>query len=532
MTLERVLTEGPIIHNYKYTYHLVKGVSNAETPILVYCIKCKRDWQTTPRQHISLKRGCIVCKNNKYTLETLMETLLRLDPHNQFDYSEITSAHVKNTKSLIPITCMWCKNPFRWITSIASHLKHRCPQCSKHVWTQDRLTSTIIQLFGPDKFDLSFITDDPERPKHKTFILKCNDCHFKWTAHINTHINNREGCPNCNNCARWTYERFLFCVERHPKKSLIDYSLVTPDHVQGKDSRIPLRCIQHKHSWSPNIYKHFKLGFGCPQCAENSKWTRDQVIEKSRCIFGNKFTYDRVIDVQNLNSLIVLFCKECEHYFQRSVQSHLDGNGCSYCADYVFWNLDLFLHHAKKVHGDMYSYDLVTEQHISGHRSLVPIKCLKFGHLFSQSISSHIRNKCGCPHCKSSKGERQCAAILESKNLSFIAQFRLQSLPNRRFDFQFVTNGHSFLIEIDGVQHFAYTPYFHKTQQEFVRRQAIDIAKTQASIAASVCLIRIDKASFKDMELHIDAALAKPSPVYFSNPAMYQFIIHKIIPPF
>lgn len=59
--------------------------------------------------------------------------------------------------------------------------------------------------------------------------------------------------------------------------------------------------------------------------------------------------------------------------------------------------LEQFIEEAKAVHSNDYDYSLV-DSYVN-NKTKVFIKCKKCGLVFSQTPSSHINNKSGCPHC-------------------------------------------------------------------------------------------------------------------------------------
>lgn len=107
--------------------------------------------------------------------------------------------------------------------------------------------------------------------------------------------------------------------------------------------------------------------------------------------------------------------------------------------------------------------------------SKIPLICNKCGHIWYQSINGHINNRSGCPMCSSSKGELACMDYLISLKLAFKPQAQIISLPTRYYDFMFIHNNISYLLEFDGKQHFE---FFHDDIGNFIQTQTIDILKT------------------------------------------------------
>lgn len=61
-----------------------------------------------------------------------------------------------------------------------------------------------------------------------------------------------------------------------------------------------------------------------------------------------------------------------------------------------------------------------------------------------------------------------------------------------RYDFGIYRNGRLVtLIENDGIQHFQYTPFFHKNKFGFQRQKEMDIKKNKYCLLRCIPLIRI-----------------------------------------
>jgi protein tyrosine/serine phosphatase len=73
----------------------------------------------------------------------------------------------------------------------------------------------------------------------------CNMCMYgadgEWNTSINHHINSRSGCPSCSGNLSWTLDKFLR-IAQIINLDNYNYSLVTEDHIKGRDSKVPLIC--------------------------------------------------------------------------------------------------------------------------------------------------------------------------------------------------------------------------------------------------------------------------------------------------
>jgi len=133
-----------------------------------------------------------------------------------------------------------------------------------------------------------------------------------------------------------------------------------------------------------------------------------------------------------------------------------------------------------------------------------------------------------CPHCNISKGEEACRNFFLRYQIPFQEQFIIPQLPKKKFDFYFYYNSHHYLVEYDGVQHFEWSTFFHKTEEEFLVRQKIDAMKYQIPTLLGYYMIRIDHTQLKDVESHLHNAITSNQQIYLSNPSMYSYLTQQL----
>lgn len=118
------------------------------------------------------------------------------------------------------------------------------------------------------------------------------------------------------------------------------------------------------------------------------------------------------------------------------------------------------------VHGDKYNYEKVNYK---GMHEKVNIICRKHG-VFSQTPASHLSGK-GCPKCKINKGEAIIGYYLKQNNIEYKSQYPVklekQMFSRNRLKIDFYLPNYNTFIEFNGIQHYEFTPAFHKTKEEF-----------------------------------------------------------------
>lgn len=97
---------------------------------------------------------------------------------------------------------------------------------------------------------------------------------------------------------------------------------------------------------------------------------------------------------------------------------------------------------------------------------------------------------------KSSKGELKVEQLLRQGGIWYKREVEFEGLKGNygllRFDFGVYQRGKLVaLIEVDGAQHFRYTPHFHKSPIGFRRQKEHDIKKNKYCLRNKIPLIRI-----------------------------------------
>jgi hypothetical protein len=140
----------------------------------------------------------------------------------------------------------------------------------------------------------------------------------------------------------------------------------------------------------------------------NTRKTTTEFITDARLVHGGKYDYSKV-DYINSHTKTNVVCL-LHGAFQISPTNHLKGRGCPKCkgdklASHFLSTTENFVRNATRKHRGKYDYSLVEYHGAFVH---VPIICPLHG-IFNQTPDNHTHG-CGCPKCKTSKGE---LAIIE-----------------------------------------------------------------------------------------------------------------------
>lgn len=481
----------------------------------------------------------------KYTLAIFLERA-RMVHGDKFSYSLIKEEYIKGWNSKIPLICNTCKYGINgdWNTvTVHKHINEErgCPSCSGRIpWTFERFLSQSKSIHS-DKFNYSLVTKDYIQGSKSKIPLICNTCSYgiegEWITSISSHIYNGTGCPNCAGNVPWTISRFLK-VAKSIHLDKYNYSLLNEEYFKGQESKIPVICNTCTYGlngeWNPSINHHINTRSGCPNCAQKIPWTLERFLHAAHFLHEDKYDYSLVTSshIEGVKSKIPLICNTCKYgsfyEWNPSISCHINHKyGCPNCAGNAPWTLERFLSTAKDIHANRYNYSHITSEHMNGASSKIPVICNICTRRWDPTITNHINNKSGCPHCSMSKGELMIADILTEMNIMYDTQHTIPTLPGKRYDFMFVYENADILIEFDGIQHFQQIPFFSSSLEDYAKRQQSDVEKTYHAAKAGYYLIRIDYKQINCLREHITKALQtfnNETRTYFSTPEMYQHI--------
>ncbi len=238
-----------------------------------------------------------------------------------------------------------------------------------------------------------------------------------------------------------------------------NYSKVV--YKTNKD-KVEIICKKHGSFWQkPNNHLN---GQGCYKCgreivSNKLKKTTKQFIKEANKIHNNKYDYS-FVDYNQAHEKVKIICPVHGLFFQ-SPHCHLKGKSCKRCADEESSkkrskSSSQFIKDAREVHGNRYDYSKT--EYIRA-KAKIKIICPVHG-IFKQRPNDHL-NGCGCPICKSSKGELKIRNFLLRNEIKFIQQKTFPDCKRAHFlPFDFYLPEHNLCIEYDGIQHFEAIEYF------------------------------------------------------------------------
>lgn len=250
---------------------------------------------------------------------------------NVYDYSKVIYTKKDNKVIIICIT----HGEFEQCAN--SHLQgYGCKKCATentHIKQRCNTTDFIKkakEIHG-DKYDYSKV----EYINVKIpIVIICNSCNNNFEQIPNTHLRG-SGCKICANVLRIENSKIHTTETIIQKATEIhgnnyDYSKV---EYTGIDNKIIIICKTHgEFKQSPDC--HINRQNGCKKCAIISggikrQHTKDNIIEKSKDIHGDKYDYSKV-EYTGIDNKIIIICKK-HGEFKQSAYSHMKGHSCPIC---------------------------------------------------------------------------------------------------------------------------------------------------------------------------------------------------------
>lgn len=471
---------------------------------------------------------------------------------DKYDYSQVEDNY-QSCNDLVPIKCIEHNVIFN--QTMMDHGKRGrvgCKECiaekrrANFADTKEKFIEKAKKAHPDMDFDYSHVVYTNAKTKVKIRCLSHG--YFKQTP--DEHLRGKSGCKKCSNEARsvnWVipYEVFETYAEKaHNGRYKYDkntYTTIT--------TKMTIICPEHGNF--DLLPKTHLKGSGCPQCGINgrgkevkidkSEWSRRSIIKtenirkpkpppnpnkergrtreefladerelgKERFIkraseyHHDKYDYSHII-YENCYSKMIIICPIHGKFNQTAVEHYR--YGCRKCAQRDNgkkrrMTTEQFIRKARKVHGDLYDY---SEVEYKTYFDNVYIRCPKHGR-FEQIPSNHIHKtmKCGCPTCKSSKGEKTLFDYFRKEGIKFITQKTFDDCRDKGLlKFDFYLPEYNLCVEYDGQQHFEPVEYFGG-DIGFEATQRRDQVKDLYCINNDIDMIRIPyyvddiKASFK-----------------------------------
>jgi len=309
-------------HGDRYSYDRVVYVG-ARDKVTITCKK-HGDFEQTPNSHLN-GSGCVKCgleemaaKNTRKAKNSFIERA-RAVHGDMYNYSKAvyTRSHDK-----VIITCSK-HGDFEQTPS--NHLKgYGCAKCSgKHRYSTREWVQEAIAVHG-DSYSYDRVVYVRNNDK---VIITCKK-HGDFEQAPNKHLSGR-GCAKCSGNHNYSTDEWVQeAIGVHGDCYGYDRAV----YIRNKD-KVIITCKKHG-DFEQESASHLS-GKGCAKCGKESmaikisQEAKDNFIERSRAVHGDRYDYGRVVYVRAHDKVIIICANHGD--FEQRPNDHLKGNGCPSC---------------------------------------------------------------------------------------------------------------------------------------------------------------------------------------------------------
>lgn len=377
---------------------------------------------------------------------------------NKYDYSHVKLTILKNKVKII------CPEHGEFEQEANSHLQGRgCPYCSGKKFHLESYIKKANQVWN-NKYDYSkFVWNGIS----KKVCIICPQ-HGEFWQLPNNHLKGECGCLECRGKSKnFTLLDSLEELIKRSKEKFGDKFDFSKAVWKGSRKKLEIVCPIHGSFWA--FPRQFTLNkYECPKCNSKIKYTTEEFINLCKKNHPDKnYDYSKVVYTHSTNKITVT-CPIHGEFYPLATAFVSGQSDCPQCnIESYKLGKEEFVRRSRKLHGDYYSYDKVEYKNIE---TKVTITCPKHGD-FEQIPNSHLKG-CGCPKCARdntapSKGEALIMKFLDKHNIKYHFQYEITTKHLARnsniirVDFALKRNGHIYIIEYNGKQHYKYIPFFH-----------------------------------------------------------------------
>lgn len=243
------------------------------------------------------------------------------------------------------------------------------------------------------------------------------------------------------------------------KKVVFNKHSLLSEYKNSKEKvLIDFNCGHEPHWLLPNSYKH---GLKCPKCEMPSlikaKKEFFEMIEKN----NHKSMSEYVLSDKKV--LIDFNCGHEPHWL--TPNTYKRGIGCPKCNRE---KSDLLrITKAKKAFIKLVEkngHKMLSKYKRTNSKVLIDFDCKHEPHWITPNTYKMGKR---CPHCNESKGEKIIAEWLDKNNIEYHREYRL---PNKLWRYDFFIPAENLIVEVQGLQHFRFVEYFHKTKENFYKQ--------------------------------------------------------------
>lgn len=239
----------------------------------------------------------------------------------------------------------------------------------------------------------------------------------------------------------------------------------------------------------------------CSRCHYKRKDTlkNEETITK-RLLEANHFDIEFYMERRGgiRHNMVRHRCGKCGRINNHEVANLLRNKTvCGFCESGITKDHDFYVSQLTEKFG--HKFTLLTEY--VNAKTNIKVRCERCG--FIRALKPNTLIESGyCPKCddKSSKGEKVISAFLSKHQIAFETQKYFSDWNIGIHYFDFYIPKYNLVLEYQGIQHFQFNEFFHKTLEEFEQRQTKDRIKKEAAIKQGFNYVSIGYQSFNDLD--------------------------------
>ena len=339
--------------------------------------------------------------------------------------------------------------------------------------------------------------------RNRDYIIIICLLHGEFEQTPNKHLCPRN-CPKCANISRSVSQRKD--PEDFKEECRIEHNNFYLYHkviYKNRNSLIIIVCPIHGE-FEQLAFNHLN-GEGCNDCANISRSVKQQLgkpefVRRSliihKPIWNERFPEEK-LDIYNYDkteykNYITKVIITCIYHgdFEQFPRDHLRKCGCQICGKISSIKNQTkdekdFIEECDKKHNNFYDYSQTVYEN---SKSMIDIICPDHG-LFNQRASAHLNQGQGCPSCTWYRTEEISRTILEELMEIYFPKKRPKWLFGLELDCY--NENLKLAVEINGLQHYQFVPFFHESKKDFDYQLFRDQEKIRLCEEKKICLIII-----------------------------------------
>lgn len=243
-------------------------------------------------------------------------------------------------------------------------------------------------------------------------------------------------------------------------------------------------------------WDNFKQGKGCKYCANNTKFSYEEVKEYIEN-FGYKLLSEQY---ESGKEKILVKCPNPNHepYEVRFSAFKNQNQRCEKCSREIASEKRKHDYNFIKESIEFYNYKLLSNEY-NGSLEELDLMCPN-GHKFKMSFEKFYNAGHRCTKCSESKGEREITRILNQYDIKSVSQYKFNDCKFKKcLPFDFYLPDYNILIEYDGEQHYKIFDYFGGLDK-FIDTKIRDTIKNEYCKKNNIKLIRIPYWDYNKIE--------------------------------